>query len=135
MLCDGKCKTKNKRCGLLQEMAHYTPNGGKIAGSEYDRCMFGAILDKLCDLGKDNIRVQAAIESSRNQKNKDDLESVKTLSQGFLGIIHTLQQGSESQNKLRKMLKGLLDTVQEVENEQKKIEQAEVEQRNVSLIN
>jgi len=129
MFCDGNCKTNKKKCGLLEEMAHFNPNGAKIQGSEYDRCMFGAILDSLGNLHKDNIRVQSAIESSRNQKNKDDLEGMKTIAQGFMGIIHTLQQAPEGQLKLKRMLYGLLNTVNEIEEEQRKIEGEEIKQR------
>lgn len=111
MFCNGQCRKKDKKCGLLEEMAHYGPNGAKVPGSEFDRCVFGAILDSIGTLSKDNIRIQAAVEHSRNQQNTDELESRKAIAHGFVGLIHTFQNNPEgvknaglSKQKLIKMV-------------------------------
>ncbi len=117
MLCDGKCIIKNKsgkeikRCGMLQDMAHFKPDGNKIPGSDYTRCVFGAILDKFSDLQKDNIRLQAAVESSRNEKAKGDMNTSHTVAMGMLGIIHALTDNEKGKQAVKK-LNRLADNMQ-----------------------
>jgi len=115
MFCNGICKTKKERCGLLQEMAHYAPNGGKIAGSEYDRCVFGALLDATGTARQDNIRLQATMEHSRNQQALDSSRIVETVAQGMAGIIYTASKDP----KAGRMLSRLANTIVETQKNQK----------------
>ena len=110
MFCDGQCKTKKKRCGLLQEMAHFGPDGKKIVGSDYDRCVFGALLDATGTARQDNIRLQAAIEHSRNQQAIDGNRIVETIAQGMAGIIYTASQNPKAASMLNRIAMTIADT-------------------------
>jgi len=126
MLCDGQCRKKDKKCGLLEEMAHYGPNGAKVPGSEFDRCVFGAILDSIGTLSKDNIRIQAAIEHSRNQQNTDELETQKAVAHGFIGLIHTFQQNPEAVKQAGVSKQKLIKMVEMTERKQEAIAKEQI---------
>jgi len=117
MLCDGICKTKKARCGLLESLAQFR-NGAKVEGSEYDLCVFRAVYQKLCEHQTDHIRIQAAIESSRNQKASDDLNANQTIAQGFVAIVAALK---EEPDKTQKMLRGLLNTALKLEKQKERL--------------
>ena len=54
MLCDGKCKTKNKKCGLLKELI-IEVNGKP---DTIEKCAFEAMLDSMLRQEQANIRIQ-----------------------------------------------------------------------------
>ncbi len=107
MLCDGRCRNKTKKCGLLKELI--VEINGKP--DTIEKCVFEAMLDSELRQEQSNIRIQAAIEHSRNQQNKDELETQKLVGHGFIGLIHTFQQNPEavkqagiSKSKLMKLV-------------------------------
>lgn len=107
MFCDGVCKKKNKNCGLLAE--YTVEKNGEI--STVRKCVLHASFDSMLRQEQANIRIQAAIEHSRNQQNTDELETQKAVAHGFIGLIHTFQQNPEavkqagiSKSKLIKMV-------------------------------
>ena len=128
MLCNGRCKTKTKRCGLLKELI--VEANGKPQTIE--KCAFEAILDSMLRQEQANIRIQAAIEHSRNQQNADELETQKAVAHGFIGLIHTFQQNPEavkqagiSKSKLIKMVEMTESKQNEIADEQIKIASVE----------
>ena len=115
MLCNGICKTKHKKCGLLKELIVKIDSKTETI----EKCVFGAMLDSMIRSEQADIRIQAAIEHSRNQQNTDELESRKAIAHGFVGLIHTFQNNPEavkqaglSKAKLIKMIE-LTDAKQE----------------------
>ena len=105
MFCKGKDKCD--KCAHLKEMI--VEVNGKPQTIE--KCVFEAVLDSLLRQEQSGIRIQAAIEHSRNQQNTDELETQKAVAHGFIGLIHTFQQNPEavkqagiSKSKLIKMV-------------------------------
>jgi len=90
MFCKGKDKCK--KCGLLKELI--VEVNGKP--DTIEKCVFEAILDSMFRQEQAGIRIQAAIEHSRNQQNTDELETQKAVAHGFIGLIHTFQQNPEA---------------------------------------
>ena len=112
MFCKkGKCD----KCGL---MAEYTIK--KDSNIEtIKKCVFHAMFESMIRSEQADIRIQAAIEHSRNQQHTDGLEINKILSHTGIGLIHTFQQNPEavkqaglSKAKLIKMIE-LTDAKQE----------------------
>jgi len=92
MFCDGICSKKNKNCGLLAE--YTVEKNGEI--STVRKCVLHASFDSMLRQEQAGIRIQAAIEHSRNQQNADELETQKAVAHGFIGLIHTFQQNPEA---------------------------------------
>jgi len=101
--CNGKCKTLKERCGLLQEMAHFNVDGIKVTGSEYDRCIFGAILDAMNVQQQRIVGVQKAVEESRNEKANSDYKTAHTVAVGMLGLIHAVTENEKSLGNIKRL--------------------------------
>ena len=56
-----------------------------------------------------NVGIQSAIESGRNEQVKGARGQNKTVAQGFLGLIHTLNENAEAARKM-KYLGEVIDT-------------------------
>lgn len=124
MFCDGICSKKNKNCGLLAE--YTVEKNGEI--STVRKCVLHALFDSMLRQEQANIRIQSAIEHSRNQQNKDELETQKAVAHGFIGLIHTFQQNPEavkqagiSKSKLVKLVELTEAKQNEIAEEQIKI--------------
>jgi len=124
MFCSGECHKKNKKCGLLKELI--VEINGKP--DTIEKCVFEAMLDSQLRQEQANIRIQSAIEHSRNQQNKDELETQKAVAHGFIGLIHTFQQNPEavkqagiSKSKLVKLVELTEAKQNEIAEEQIKI--------------
>jgi len=105
MFCKGKDKCN--KCAHLKELI-VTVN---LKPQTIKKCIFEAILDSMFRQEQANIRIQAAIEHSRNQQNSDELEARAAIAHGFIGLIHTFQQNPEaikqagiSKSKLMKLV-------------------------------
>ena len=90
MFCKGKDKCN--KCAHLKELI-VTVNSKP---QTIKKCIFEAILDSMFRQEQADIRIQAAIESGRNQQNTDELETQKAVAHGFIGLIHTFQQNPEA---------------------------------------
>jgi len=99
MFCDGQCERKGKKCGLLTQLT--MQNGSEV--KTFDVCILKAILESLLRIENGNIRLQAAIESARNQKNIDDLEIKETIASGFLGMIYAINEDPKTEKILKKI--------------------------------
>lgn len=124
MLCDGKCRSKNKKCGLLKELI-VSVNGKP---QTIEKCVFEAILDSMLRQEQASVRIQAAIEHSRNEHSNEDLETRKAVAHGFIGLIHTFQNNPEgvkrsgvSQQKLIKLVELTEKKQEEISEDQKRI--------------
>jgi len=115
MFCDGKCEyienNEQKRCGLLYEviMEHVGPNGGKNIET-IKKCAFHFMIDSLHRQEQGQVRFQASMAASRNQKANDDNRSANIIAVGMMGLMHAFNEDPE---KFRRTLKLL-------ENESKK---------------
>ncbi len=112
MFCDGKCEHKGKKCGLLTQLT--MQNGSEIKTA--DMCVFKAILESQLRIENGNIRLQAAVESSRNEKSKNDNEIIKAISSGFLGMIYTINEDPKTEMALKKLGYGIKHGIKHIEN-------------------
>ncbi len=86
MFCDGKCVKKNKRCGLFRQMT--LKKGEEI--KTVDQCVFMAILDSQLRQEQGNIRIQAAVESQRNEESSSFQNINDTIAKGFIGLLKSV---------------------------------------------
>lgn len=93
MFCNGVCKKGNKRCGLLLDiyMRNDLTGGEKVV----EKCAIIGIFDSLVRQEQGQIRIQAAVESGRNENVKCLREQDKTLATGFLGLLKYAEQRDE----------------------------------------
>ena len=116
-LCDGICRKKSKKCGHLKELIVQVDSKPQTI----EKCVFEAMMDSLLRQEQSNIRIQAAIEHSRNQKNTDDLEIKKMVGHGFIGLIHTFQQNPEAVKQAGISKAALMKMVEMTEKKQEAI--------------
>lgn len=99
MFCDGKCDIKvetaegtlNKRCGLFRNLIHSNELTGET--KEFGMCVFDGILQSMLRTEQGQVRVQAAIESARNEQ-ASGLRSMRgVLVQGFMGVMESPPYG------------------------------------------
>jgi len=86
-------------------MAHYGPENNKIPGTEYERCVFGAILDSVNAQRHRFVGVQKAIEESRNEKANSDHKTAHTIAVGMLGLIHAVTENEKAEKSIRNLSK------------------------------
>ena len=89
MFCDGKCvDKKGRRCGMLMEIVleNMRTNTPEIQ----QKCCFHAMVESLHRLEYGDRRIQAAVESSRNENVKYSSAVQETISKGFMGLINTI---------------------------------------------
>ena len=122
MLCDGRCRNKNKKCGLLKELI--IEINGKP--DTIEKCALEAILDSMLRQEQANIRIQAAIEHSRNQQNSDELEARSAIAHGFIGLIHTFQQNPEAVKQAGVSKSKLIKLIELTEAKQSEIAEEQV---------
>ncbi len=84
MFCDGECTKKNKKCGLFTTL---TFQKGQEEVKTIEDCVFTAILNSQLRQEKGNVRLQAAIESMRNEETKSSQNVNDTIAKGFIGLI------------------------------------------------
>jgi len=118
MLCDGRCRSKNKKCGMLKELI--VEIDGKPQTIE--KCVFEAMLDSQLRQEQSGIRIQAAIEHSRNQKNSDDLDIKRAVALGFIGVINSFQENPEMNKNINLSKFNLLKMIEKADASKKKIE-------------
>jgi len=122
MFCDGICSKKNKNCGLLAE--YTVEKNGEI--STVHKCVLHASFDSMLRQEQANIRIQAAIEHSRNQQNSDELEARAAIAHGFIGLIHTFQQNPEAIKQAGISKQKLIKMVELTERKQEAIAQEQI---------
>lgn len=111
MFCDGKCKKKNKKCGLFREV--YKDINGKI--EPFEECIFLHMLESQLRVEQGNIRLQSAVESGRNEKANSDHMIANTIATGFVGIMHTINEDENAIPKMKYLGKVIKKTDNEIE--------------------
>ena len=116
MFCNGICEKKGKRCGLLYDiiMEHAGPTGQRSVET-ITQCVLKHIVDSLVRQEQGQVRVQAAVESSRNQKANDDNKSSHIMATGFMGLIHAVNKDNVEFGKAMELL-GTMSKPLELEN-------------------
>ena len=120
MFCNGKCKKRNSQCGLL--LSIIKSNSQTKEQKMEEKCALLSIAESLWSQEHGQIRIQAAVESGRNEQVRGAREQNKTIAQGFLGLIHTINENSEATKKMK-----YLGEVIEAEIEENEVELLEEE--------
>ena len=99
MFCNGKCKKGNKRCGMLLDvsMKNEMTQQSKII----EQCAVIGIFESMVRQEQGQIRIQAAVESGRNESAKWMRNQNETLATGFLGILYATQDDEEAARKMK----------------------------------
>jgi len=84
MFCNKDCKKCNHYKELIVEI------DGKP--STIYKCLFEAILDSMLRQEYASVRIQSAIESSRNENVKYNNKLNTTLANGFIGLIKSVDE-------------------------------------------
>lgn len=127
MLCDGKCETKKeteegtvvKRCGLYAGLINEDKIRGKT--TKYNACVFYAMMDGIHRLEQSDIRLQAAVESQRNEACNWSAEVAKTVATGMLGLINVVGGNGDKVVKAVKVLKNL-ESIKALEEKNKDVQ-------------
>ena len=102
MFCDGQCKKDNKICGLFYGIILQNNITGSIENIE--KCAFHHIADSFMRLEQGNIKLQAAVESSRNEQANSDHKMSSIVATGFIGMLHAFNENPEKFKKSLKIL-------------------------------
>lgn len=81
MFCDGVCEKDGKKCGQLTTLTMEDKQTGKV--NNVTLCRFQAILDSLLRMERNDIGIQAAIESQRNEEVKTGEKIAQAMDTGF----------------------------------------------------
>ena len=113
MFCDGQCTKKNKKCGLLLTVTMSNSLTGQHKTE--DKCAFLCMAESLWNQEHGQVRIQAAVESDRNEQAKWGREQNHTLAQGFLGLIHTVNANAEAERKVKFLRNVKVEDVEDIE--------------------
>ena len=98
MFCD---KKKCNKCGLHTQLTMENRMTGKV--ENYNMCTFTAILESLLRSEQGDIRIQKAIEESRNEKANSDHKTAHTVAVGMLGLIHAVSDNEKAGQAIRNL--------------------------------
>ena len=93
MFCDGVCKKGKKTCGLLVEIVMKNDLTGEVRA--HDKCAVKGMYESMIRQEQGQIRIQAAVESGRNENVKCLRSQDQTLAAGFLGLLKYAQERDE----------------------------------------
>jgi hypothetical protein len=102
MFCNGKCKKGNKRCGLLLDVIMKNDMTG--ANKVIEQCAIIGVFESMVRQEQGQIRIQAAVESGRNENVKCLQSQDKTLATGFLGLLKYAQERDDEAMEHYKMI-------------------------------
>lgn len=111
MFCNGECFKGKKKCGLLYEVIMNNIKTGQP--ETVQKCAFHHLLDSLLRQETGQVRLQAAVESERNEKARGDQKIVATISHGFDGLMQVANS---------KVLKEGLTDIKQIEKKEQKNE-------------
>jgi hypothetical protein len=99
MFCDGKCTKGRKKCGLFLEI--FMKND--VTGNEkvIEKCAIIGLFESMVRQEQGQIRIQAAVESGRNENVKCLRRQDETLATGFLGLLRFAQERSAEEEAER----------------------------------
>jgi len=91
MFCDGQCTKGKKTCGMMMELVMENKKSGKVEVQK--KCCLHAMVESLHRLEQGDIRLQAAVESSRNESVKMGNKVTQVIAQGFGGLVDAAKNG------------------------------------------
>lgn len=93
MFCDGQCTKGKKVCGMLMDTIMENKKSGKV--ETHKKCCLHFMVESLHRLEQGDIRLQAAIESNRNESVKMGNKVTEVIAKGFTGLIDTAKEGQK----------------------------------------
>jgi len=99
MFCDGQCKKRNKKCGLLLDV--YMKNDMTGDQKVIEQCALIGLFESMARQEQGQVRIQAAVESGRNETSKWMRNQNETMATGFLGLIHMVNEDDEAYTKIK----------------------------------
>ena len=99
------CKKKCDKCGLLCEIRMHNTvlNKDEIV----KKCAFLHMADSYIRIEERLIGIQAAIESSRNEKANADNKVSSIVATGFIGMMHAFNEDKEKFKNALKLIEGI----------------------------
>ncbi len=109
MFCDGKCKdeietadgTLVKKCGLWRSLVTKDKQTQEI--TEYDMCIFDALMNSLHRLEDIGVVKASTIQEQRNETTRQSVMVSKTIADGFLGLIYTMEDDKQREALIRSL--------------------------------
>jgi hypothetical protein len=89
MFCDGVCKKKNKKCGLLTEVIMENKKDGSVRTETH--CVLQAQLHSNLRMESLMVGLHAAENSTRNEAAKGLQEIKEVIGTGMVGMIKTVE--------------------------------------------
>jgi len=101
MFCKGKCD----KCGISYEIRLHNVilNKDEIV----KKCAFHHMADSYIRVEERLIGIQAAIESSRNEKANTDNKISSIVAMGFTGMMHAFNEDKEKFKNALKLIEGI----------------------------
>jgi hypothetical protein len=90
MFCDGECEKDGKKCGQYITLTMHDSQTTKT--ENVDLCRFQAMLDSQLRMEKGNIRIQAAVESQRNEEVKSGQKVATAVDTGFRRVAQATRE-------------------------------------------
>jgi hypothetical protein len=90
MFCDGNCKKGKKKCGMMLDV--FMTNDVTGEKKVVEKCAVIGIFESMTRQEQGQIRIQAAVESGRNENVKHLRKQDETLATGFLGLLRLAQE-------------------------------------------
>ena len=87
VFCKGNCE----KCGMLIEYTVTNNNEVKTLR----KCVFHAMFESMCRQEQANVRIQSAIESSRNEQVTANNKINETVANGFIGLIKSVDDNKK----------------------------------------
>ena len=100
MFCDGVCKKKNKKCGLLTEVIMENKKDGTVKNEE--TCVFQAILHSGLRGEGQRDGLHAAENSTRNEVSVSLNKIKDVLGTGMIGMIEAAHGRSSNYKRISK---------------------------------
>jgi hypothetical protein len=129
MFCDGKCKKGKKTCGMLLSvsMKNELTQQSKII----EQCAVIGIFESMVRQEQGQVRIQAAVESGRNESAKWMRNQNETLATGFLGILYATQDDEEAARKIKYLANTRDQMIAQEKKEETDIIEGEIEDGSV----
>jgi hypothetical protein len=89
MFCDGVCEHKSKRCGLYRDFTMKNEETQEL--KIVKECAIVAMMQSMFRQEQGQVRIQAAVESDRNESSKQLNNINDTLAKGAIGLLKAAQ--------------------------------------------
>ena len=99
------CKKKCDKCGLSYEIRMHNTVLNK--DEMVKKCAFIHMADSYIRIEERLIGIQAALESSRNEKANADNKMSSVVATGFIGMMHAFNEDKEKFKNALKLIEGI----------------------------